>query len=529
MKKLIALLLAMVMVLGLLAGCSAGKTTTDTPAADSTPSADTDNAVSGTEPSADASRDTVIVADWLETSGFNPDASMAVMCVTTQLYDPLWMAYSGEEFQYRIAESREWVDGEHCKVKLREDVYDHAGNHITASDVIFSIKLAQGSGGSIATCMSEVLTDECVIEGDYDLTIVLANGTTLNDYNFSDVPIVSQKAFEESPDGMVLTPVGTGPYKLGEFVSGSHVVLDYFEDYYRLDEAPQIQHVKIMFTTDASQRTNVLLGGEADFAVQLPFTDLATVEGDSNLKTYFEKPSNQFALLFNNGSTSPFYQNAELRKAVAYAIDNAAFSAVATLGNAQVAQAMGVSVAGDLTQETFDLYKDTGYYAYDLEKAKECVANANVPEGTVIKMSYGYTAGHDRLAEMVQAACLEIGLTVELEFQPDWLTNLFANPEAYDMTIISWQGNPAILNYSLFGNIWHLEGVEEAKFWELYAQAMYDTSGTNQYMPDIQQYFYENCFSYGIYDDACYDGMNKNLNIVMRCPLIPEYCEWTFD
>lgn len=93
--------------------------------------------------------------------------------------------------------------------------------------------------------------------------------------------------------------------------------------------------------------------------------------------------------------------HAELRKAVAYAIDNAAFSAVATLGNAPVAQAMGVSVAGDLTQETFDLYKDTGYYAYDLEKAKECVANANIPEGTVIKMSYGYTAGHNRLAEDV--------------------------------------------------------------------------------------------------------------------------------
>lgn len=523
MKKLIALLLTLVMVLGLFAGCgSSGQSGNDAPAADGGQSAD-DGA-----PSADAARDTVVVADWLETSGFNPDSSMAVMCVTTNMYDPLWMAYSGEEFQYRIAESREWVDPTHCEVKLREDVYDHAGNHITASDIIFSIKLAQGSGGSIATAMAQVLPDECVIKDDYNLTIVLANGTALNDFNFSDVPIVSQKAFEESPDGMILTPVGTGPYKLGEFVSGSHVVLDYFEDYYRLEEAPQIKHVKVLFTTDASQRTNVLLGKEADFAVQLPFTDLATVQADSSLTTYFEKPSNQFALLFNNASCSPFHQNADLRKAIAYCIDNAAFSAVATFGNAPVAQAMGVAVAGDLTQECFDLYKDTGYYAYNLEKAKEHMAASGVPEGTTIKMSYGFTAGHDRLAEMVQAACLEIGLNVELEFQPDWLTNLFANPEAYDMTIISWQGNPAILNFSMFGNIWHLEGDEEAQFWALQSQAMYDASGTNQYMDELQQFFYDGCYSYGIYDDACYDGLNANLNIVMRAPLIPEYCEWSF-
>ena len=522
MKKLIALLLALVMVLGLLAGCGNKDQATDTPNADA-PAAD-DGA-----PSADAGRDTVVVADWLETSGFNPDTSMATMCVVTQLYDPLWLAYTADNFQYRIAESREWVDATHCEVKLREDVYDHAGNQIKASDVIYSIKLAQGSGGSNATAMAEVNTDACVIKDDFNLTIVLNNGTSLNDYNFSAVPIVSQKAFEESPDGMVLTPVGTGPYKLGEFVSGSHVVLDYFEDYYLLDEAPQIQHVKVLFASDSSQRTNVLLGKEADFSVLLSYNDLAAIEADSSLKVYYEEPSNQFALLFNNASCSPFAQNADLRKAIAYCIDNAAFSAVASFGNAPVAQAMGVAVAPDLTQECFDIYKDTGYYAYNLEKAKEHMAASGVPAGTTIKMSYGYTAGHDRLAEMVQAACLEIGLNVELEFQPDWLTNLFANPEAYDMTIISWQGNPAILNYSMFGNIWHLEGEEEAKFWELYAQAMYDTSGTNQYMDELQQFFYDGCYSYGIYDDAGFDAMNANLNAVMRCALTPEYIYWTFD
>ncbi len=529
-KKMFSALLCAVMLTA--AGCgdsAAGGAGASDPGQDTQQTAQEESGGEDSISDSAGGRDSVVVADWLECSGFQPDASMLNMCVQTNMYDPLWLAYDEEKFEYRIAQERVWEDETHCRITLRDDVRDHAGNPITASDVLFSLKLAKESGGATAASTSFIDIDGCVIENDFEFVMVMTNGTALNDYNISAIPILSQKAYEESPDGMVLTPVGTGPYKLADFVSGSHVDLEYFEDYYRLEEAPQIKHVRVMFATDSNQRTNVVLAGEADIAIQTAFTDLAEVESNPGLTTYFGESTNQFALLYNDGPESVFYKNPELRKAIAYAIDNAAFSAVSTMGNAPVAQAMGCSDAPDMTQESLDVVKDTGYYAYDMDKARECVAQANVPAGTVIKMSYGYTAGHDRLAEMIQASCQEIGLTVELEFQPDWLSNLFGNPTAYDMTIISWEANPNILTYTRFGNIWHFDDEEYAEFNTLYEQAMFDASGTNQYMDELQKWFYDNCYSYGIYDDAGFHAVNKDLNIVMRTAMIPEYCEWTYN
>ncbi len=79
-----------------------------------------------------------------------------------------------------------------------------------------------------------------------------------------------------------LHPVGTGPFKFVEAVSGSHVILERFEDYW--GGKAYLDKVIIRIIPDAQTRLVALQIGEVDIATDLLLNQVHIIQKDPNLK-----------------------------------------------------------------------------------------------------------------------------------------------------------------------------------------------------------------------------------------------------
>ena len=126
-------------------------------------------------------------------------------------------AFAGE-FYGVLMESWEQTGDREFTAKIYDYIVDQAGNPLTASDVAFSWNKAKEVGelGEISVVESIEAVDDTTVKFTW------AQDPTLGSFEsmMSDVFIVTEAAYNASPDGMATTPVGTSPYKLTNYVSG---------------------------------------------------------------------------------------------------------------------------------------------------------------------------------------------------------------------------------------------------------------------------------------------------------------------
>ena len=61
---------------------------------------------------------------------------------------------------------------------------------------------------------------------------------------------------------MGTVPIGTGPFKFKEWVSGDHLLLDRFDDYYQ--GRPKVAHLEMKIVPDENAAFTLLKSGELD-------------------------------------------------------------------------------------------------------------------------------------------------------------------------------------------------------------------------------------------------------------------------
>lgn len=480
--------------------------------------------------------DTVSIAYNKAVDTFTPIAEVPEQATTSMIFEPLWRQDAmNHVYLPAIAKSWEWVDPMTLHVVLNDDVYDTAGNHITASDVVYSIGLKIDPGNN-----TTFIDIDNASYTDYDLTLpVLAPAHTAIELTISNIYIVSQAAWEASEDEMALTPVGSGPYKLTEYVANSHCTLTFNEDWHGKTEEPQIKTVKVRFVTDAAQRLNVLRTGDVDYAYGLNFTDKVIVEAEPSLQTIILPEDGQLGIYFNMQSPL-FKDNLAFRQAICYAINNAAVSMVNKAGLAPVARGIGVQSGAMHSNAAFaegleKIIGDTNYYEYNIEKAKELLKEANVPAGTTINFLYYTTAGMDTLAKVLQGTLQEIGLNLNLDLQasqPAYIGKLFS-PDGYDITPLSLEAEPLAQWFMISNNLWDMNKFDEETAAEIgdLVNAAYASSGDDEvnYLLELERIYYENCYAYQIYDDYGFSACKTNVKPVMNTVLHPDYTKWVVE
>lgn len=253
MRKVIAAVLALTMTASLCAcggGSSASETTTaaaaDTTAAAETTAAaaaDTTAAAETTAAAGEASgtrAKTVTLGMNTQISTLDPynGVSTGTIYLTEAIHDQLFSAPAlGAPIESEIGKSYEISeDNKTITVEIYDYVHDQAGNEIKASDVAWSYNtyLATGNATGIAKYLENVeASDDTHVV--FHLKEATCKETSAADAILTGCVIYNEAAYDA--DAYATNPVGCGPYKVKEFVTGASVTLERDPNYWQTDES----------------------------------------------------------------------------------------------------------------------------------------------------------------------------------------------------------------------------------------------------------------------------------------------------
>ncbi len=406
MKKTVSLILALVLMFTLFAGCgSQGQSEQGEPAGQTQPAGESEQSEQKGETAQTVTKDNLVVAVSSEPGSLAPYShnNQQAFIPATLVYESLIVKDDNGEYQPCLATEWSFTDDVTLEVTLREGVKFHDGTDFTAEDVVYSLGLMQASSftSNLFGCID---TENTVADGDYKVIIKLQ-------YPFAALlealasyrgVMISKDSYESlGEEGYGHAAIGTGPLMLDEWVSGDRLEFVQFDDYW--GEPTAFHSATVRFITEAASRTIELETGGVDLAFDLQTTDWDRIANGSDTQL-ISGDSQKTTFLMINCSKAP-YDNELVRKALAYATDVDSLVNVVYQGAASVADCwMAPSIIG---------YKSEEQIPYDVEKAKELLAEAGVTDLTVKFGSYE-NATNLAVAEVLESMWGAAGIKLEL-------------------------------------------------------------------------------------------------------------------
>ncbi|MGN0999371.1 MAG: ABC transporter substrate-binding protein [Faecousia sp.] len=500
MKKLVAMVLALAMVLSLAAcGNKAEESTALTE--------------DGLYPSI-TSAVSLTVDDLMPTNGnSNPKYGFYL-----NIYESLFDYNVNQEMVPDLGKSLEYVDDTHWRVTLFSDIYDTEGNHITASDVVFSVNWLIGAGEALNYDLFESVEalDEYTVEFTWK-----AKPTALSDVEFPLVRtfIFSEQAFDETK--FATSPVTTGNYKVKEFVTGSKLVLEANPDYWAAKSSEdtsmrlalhnaRVREISYEIISEAATAQISLKTGTINYCDYIRASSLSEFENDDKYVVTTNCSSNYSFMAFNMDPSNLLSNDLNLRLAIAYALDSDKI-AEAIPGNFTAMKTYGTPYFSDFDPEWEN---DSNYSnTSDTEKAKEYLAAsgyaaAGSPTLTIMCKS----SEEDRNAvQMMMVQLQNIGINAKMAavdsttFQTD--TGVYSN---FDMVFFSSMGgNTLASSWKLVcSNVGSarsdgekngtLAFCNDEELFRLYAVATADATHNSENMKAVIDYVYENAIVYPV-------------------------------
>lgn len=401
MKKFLCFLLAAAMCFCLF-GCGSTETeTTATPAASGSEPAD-DGAGTGTGTERDSL--TISLSTELQTLSILGQQNIVTNQVLTNVYDGLLKLDQDGNVVANIAEDWVW-DEEEVKYtfKLKEGIKFHDGSELKASDVVFTFDLITGDYENFnATVASQV--DHAEVVDDYTVDVYLtAPSATFIYYCAIYVKVYCEAAWE-STNGFTEGIVACGPYQLVSYDPSTGVVLEAFEDYHG-DPKPSIKNVYFNIIPDANTQVMALQSGELNVSRDFPASSISTIEADENLDIYSHDCGMVYFLQFNlRDNTLEPLKNQQVRQAINYALDKEFMISVAEEGLGTPANSVG-------NPNMFGYDDEIPTYEYNVERAKELMAEAGYPDGFDLGTIYCREGKDQSVAEIAIENLAAIGIT----------------------------------------------------------------------------------------------------------------------
>jgi len=208
---------------------------------------------------------------------------------------------------------------------LRDDVYWHDGEKLTAEDVVFTYKAAvDPEVGSVhAGRVGKIESIEAIDEYTVVFKFEEPYGPFLNNIAFGP-EIVPKHILGEVPKAELSThsfstehPIGTGPYKFIEWKKGEYIKLERNEEYFRGEPGFKYFYYKVI--PDKSTALVAFENGEID-AAMYPWTidEYAHLESmpDTKIGNFLVYSISGLAINCNH----PYLNNKYIRQAMSYAI-----------------------------------------------------------------------------------------------------------------------------------------------------------------------------------------------------------------
>ena len=115
-------------------------------------------------------------------------------------------------------------------------------------------------------------------------------------------------------------PLGTGPYRVAEWKTGEHVLLERVPDYWRGDSLPAIRRILFRFVPNTSTRINQLRGGEVHVTALVPWDKYREVKDIAGL-TIHRITGNSYEHVTLNERSVEAFRDVRVRRALTHAVD----------------------------------------------------------------------------------------------------------------------------------------------------------------------------------------------------------------
>ncbi len=237
---------------------------------------------------------------------------------------------------------------------------------------------------------------------------------------------------------LAVRPVGTGPFRFGEWRPADRLILHRQGGYY-LPDRPRVERVVFRFIPDPAAQLAALRAGDVDLITEVS-PEIAFALAANPAFRVVSGPSNVVQVMATNTARSPVDRLA-VRQALAHAIDRRAIID-------QVFFGFGTPIGSHLTPAV-PYYADmTWVYPYDPVRARHLLAAVGA-SGLSLKMVLPSNyAQHVRTGEFIAAQLREVGVkvTIELVDWNTWLDRVFGRAD-YDLTVIGHIGraDPALM------------------------------------------------------------------------------------
>ncbi|MBM4459712.1 MAG: hypothetical protein FJ011_18445 [Chloroflexi bacterium] len=352
-----------------------------------------------------------------------------ILFIPCQLFGASLLARNPEtgEIVPYLAES--WTKAENgmsYEFKLRKDVKFHDGTPLTAQDYAYTFMRAidpatksPTAGQTLVGLKSAEAVDNYTLRLNMSMpNSVLANSMTNNCY----LQPIPKAAVEKMGDQFGRKPIGTGPFKVKEWVTGQRIVLERNPDFtwgpsFTHGGAPYIETIEFRIIPEYATQLAGFESGEIDFIVP-DLKDLKRLEDAGKYRLVKTGIAGSGVHLEMNATRAPF-DDVRLRKAVNYALDRKGIVQAVAAGRA-------APLYGPLTPATVGYWPGAEYigYQYDVAKAKAQLTEAGYAPnasgimekgGKPLALTLLFSVQHAKVAEIVQQQLKAVGIDAKLE------------------------------------------------------------------------------------------------------------------
>lgn len=357
----------------------------------------------------------------------------------------LYFDYSGQ-LQPQLCSSWEAVDSTTYVYQIRDDVCFSDGSPMTMEDVLFSLNRHMDEDVASYLAWMYANVDSIEQTGDWEITVHLSVPDAAWQYAFATTAghIISKEYYEANAEQFGqpgVGVIGTGPYVLDSWTTGSEIKLTYNENYWDKENVPQFKNIDFKIITDANTQATTLASGQADYMFDPPTEMLDTIREAENMSVT-EVDGWTVLWMAMNCQSGPF-SDANVRKAVAYALDkDSLYEGVLTENGSYAKNGMPFSSAlYGSESESWTAYAETAVdEKNDIEKAKEYLAQSAYPDGFECSLYINQDSIYNSIAVYVQSALSQIGIDVTIETKSgDEMSNIqFGSTRDYDLAIVRW-------------------------------------------------------------------------------------------
>lgn len=219
--------------------------------------------------------------------------------------------------------------------------------------------------------------------------------------------IVSPAAREKFGKDYTRNPVGTGPFKFGEWVRDDHLRLRRNENYFE-KSLPYLDEIVYKPIVDQNVALTELRTGNVDilYTNAFDYKDVRTIRGTPGL-TVLEGPGVGFEGFWLNVSTGVL-ANRALREAFSLAIDRPALLAIAYAGVGRIAN-------GPIAPSSWAYDRSVPVPKRDLALAKKRLADGAKPGGFSMVCKSENSPVQLKITQLVQAQVKEIGIDMRIQ------------------------------------------------------------------------------------------------------------------